>query len=312
MFGERFAQFMELRGRRIVEAAGALWYSTQMRIYMKIPFHEPCNPSADDLRRVMQIARALGVRYPSLNQAGYPSGIYVCRQTRYDLSCVHPKQRAPVRRGLEACEIRPIEEAQLLVEGLQCNLDTMKRQNRFETEFGDRRQWKRLVKAVQQCPSITAIGAFISGKLAAYAITNREDGWFHILHQMSRKDFLNQHPNHALTYELTKQAAEDASVHTICYGLVGLSSGTGLDEYKRRFGYEVLPQNSVFWLRPGVDKFLSNSLTIDALASLRKLLPKNQQLQRIESVLVGARRTRIGSCRFHQSIDHSLSAKVEK
>lgn len=300
MSGERFAQFMELRGRHIVEAAGALWYSTQMRIYMRIPFHEPCDPSAGDLRRVMRSARALGVRYPSLNQAGHPSGIYVCRHTRYDLSSVHPKQRAPVRRGLEACEIRPIEELQLLVEGFECNLDTMQRQNRFEAEFGDRRQWKRLVEAVKQCPSIQAIGAFIDGRLAAYAITYREDGWFHILHQMSRKNFLSQHPNHALTYELTRQAAEDASVQTICYGLVGLASGGGLDEYKRRFGYEVLPQNSVFLLHPGVDKFLSNSLTIDALRSLRKLLPENQQLRRIESVLVGARLARTCSSRCPQ------------
>ncbi len=292
MAGECFARFMELRGRRIIEAAGSLWHSTQMRIYMKIPFYEPCNLSAEELKRVMQAARLLGMRYSSLHQAGYPSGLYVCRRMRYDLSSIHPKQRAPVRRGLEACNIRPVEEAQLLAEGFQCNLDTMHRQRRFDSEFGDPRQWRRLVQAVRQCPAIRAIGAFIDGRLAAYAITYREDGWFHILHQMSSQDSLAKHPNHALTYELTRQAAEDTSIRAICYGLVGLVYGEGLHEYKLRFGYELLQQNSVFLLHPGVEKLLSNSVTIDAIASLRKLRPENQHLERIESVLLGARLAR--------------------
>jgi hypothetical protein len=292
MRGECFARFMELRDRHIVEAAGALWSSTQMRIYMRIPFHEPCDPSVSELASAMQKEKMLGARYPSLHQAGLPSGTYVCQRKSYDLSALHPKQRAPVRRGLEACEIRPVEEKQLLTEGLQCNLDTMRRQGRFDSEFGDLRKWRRLVQAIQKCPAINAMGAFIKGRLGAYAITCREDGWLHILHQMSSQAGLAEHPNHALTYELTRRVVEDASVEAICYGLVGLASTQGLHEYKLRFGYEVLPQNSVFLLHPGVEKFLTNRITMGAIRRLRTIRPRNQYLGRIESVLAGARLSR--------------------
>ena len=77
MPGESFAQFMQLRGHRIVEFAGTLWYSADMRIYMNIPFHVPLDLPRDEVAEMMRKAHMLGVRYPSLNRSGLPSGIYV-------------------------------------------------------------------------------------------------------------------------------------------------------------------------------------------------------------------------------------------
>ncbi|MFZ0594498.1 MAG: hypothetical protein WAM39_28845 [Bryobacteraceae bacterium] len=295
MPGEFFAQFMQLRGRRIIEFAGTLWYSANMRIYMNIPFHEPLDLPRVQLAEMMRKTHMLGVRYPSLHRAGLPSGAYVFRQKHYDLSSIHQKQRAHVRRGLEGCEVRQVDEAELLVQGLKCNLDTMERQNRFDSEFGNPRQWQRLVKAAWQCPAVRVFGAFADGRLAAYAIICREDGWIQILHQMSRTDSLNFFPNHALTYTLTKACAEDPSVEGVCYGLAGLSSGEGLHQYKLRFGYELQQQNSVFLFHPGVEKLLSSSLVAKGVGLLRKARPENQRFKRIESVLTGARMTRFGS-----------------
>lgn len=301
MSGELFAQFMQQRGRRILESAGTLWYSTNARIYLRIPFYEPFDPPRAELAAMMHRAHIVGVRYPSLRRAGLPSGVYLFRQKHYDLSSIHQKQRPRVRRGLESCEVREVDETELLVQGLQCNLDTMERQNRFDGEFGEPNKWRGLVNAVKKCQGVRAIGAFTNQRLAAYAITCREDGWIQILHQMSRRDSLDQFPNHALTYTLTKSAAEDSRVEGICYGVVGLSSGDGLHEYKLRFGYYVQQQNSVFLLHPGIEKLLSNSVAIDAIGMLRRMRPRDQTIARVESVLTGARMARLGT----SAIDHA-------
>jgi hypothetical protein len=285
---------MELRGRRVLEHGGSLWYSTSMRIYMNIPFHVPLDVPRDELADMMRKERMLGVRYPSLHRHGLPSGIYVRRQKNYDLSSVHRKPRPRVRRSLEQCEVREVEEKELLVDGLQCNLDTMTRQNRFDREFGEPREWKRLVRATQKCPGVKVMGAFVDKRLAGYVITCREDGWLQLLHQMSRRDALDHFPNHALTYTLTKAAAEDPELEGVCYGLVGLSSGEGLHEYKLRMGYELEPQNSVFSVHPAVENLFSSSLVFNGIRLLRRARPHNERLERMESVFAGARIARFG------------------
>jgi hypothetical protein len=229
------------------------------------------------------------VRYPSQHRPGLPSGIYVCREKAYDLSFVQPRQRTQVRRGLERCEVRAVDQPELLAQGFECNLDTMQRQKRFDSEFGERRQWRRLVGAIQKCPAINAFGAFTNGRLAAYAITCREGGWFHILHQMSRRDSLDQYPNHALSYKLTRDALQDPGVRAVCYGLIGLASGEGLHDYKLRLGYEVEPQNSVFLLHPRVERLLTGTLAARVVGLLRRARPDSERIERIDSVLRGAR-----------------------
>jgi len=62
---------------------------------------------------------------------------------------------------------------------------------------------------MRNSPEIGAIGAFDGKRLCAYMITCREDGWLNILHQMSSHDDLKSFPNHALTFSVTRAAAED-------------------------------------------------------------------------------------------------------
>jgi hypothetical protein len=295
MAGERYSEFMQLRGRRILDGVGSRWYSNSMGIYMSIPYHEVYDPPEGELERFMWRTHMLGVRFPSSQYGGLASGVYVRRKKPYDLSSVQPRLRTQVRRGLENCQICQIDSKELLTGGLRCNLDTMQRQGRFDAEFGEQSQWGRLVRAVSQCAGIAAYGAFVEQKLAAYAITCREDGWLHILHQMSCLESLNYSPNHALTFHVTRDGLADPGIDAVCFGLRGLVAGYGLNDYKLRLGYEIVPQTSVFVLHPGVGRLFSSALAIDGIAWLRKLRPHNQRFGQIESVLTGARLTRLGS-----------------
>jgi hypothetical protein len=290
--GSVLAKFLELRGRRIVTACGALWYSVPGRFLMSLPYQSMLNPDGEELRRLIRETAAAGARFPSQSWTGLESGLYVLRRRSYDISSLHPKHRPRVRRGLESFEIRPAEKSELLNQGCALNLSTMARQGRYDSEFGDPRRWARLVEAAFACPEVSFPAAFSGRRLAAYMVTCREANWLHILHQMSRQDELSNFPNHVLTYTVTAQAAADPTVEAICYGYVPLFAADGLHEYKLRFGYEMIRHRSAIQLHPALDMLLNRSAARIAVRAARRFHRDNQQIETLETVLEGARSSR--------------------
>ena len=241
--GVGLARFLQLRGHRIIEALGVLWYNVKHRLYMSLPYEVNLDLDRAQVNEMLRSMGALGVRFPSGSRPGLVSGLYVYQKRPYDLHALHRNFRAKVRQGLDSCHVHRIEESDLLNQGLQLNLETMKRQGRFDPEFGDPKQWKRFVDAVYQCPEIAPIGAFLDNRLLAYAITCQEDGWLHVLHMMSRTDERAHCPNHALTFVIAQEINTNRAIEAVCLGFKSLLDNEGLHEYKRRLGFEMRPQN---------------------------------------------------------------------
>ena len=97
--GSTLARFLELRGRRIVRACGALWYSVPGRFLMSVPYQQMLDPDPDELRRVIRDAGVCGARFPSQAWTGLESGLYVLRHRKYDIGSLHTKHRPRVRHG---------------------------------------------------------------------------------------------------------------------------------------------------------------------------------------------------------------------
>jgi hypothetical protein len=291
--GSVLARFLELRGRRIVRACGSLWYTVPGRFLMSLPYHKMLNPDIDELRRMIRDAGAFGARFPSLNWTGLESGLYVLRRRDYNIGSLHAKHRPRVRHAMQHFEVRPAEKSQLLDQGRAVNLSTMARQGRYDAEFGEQRRWERFVEAAFACPGISFPAVFSGSRLAAYMVTCREQNWLHILHQMSRQDALSDFPNHMLTYTVTEQATADASLEAVCYGYVPLFAADGLHEYKLRFGYEMFFHRSAIQLHPALNAFLNHPAALAAVRTVRRLRPENQHLETIETVLEGARCSRL-------------------
>ena len=295
--GTGLANFLALRGRQIIEACGILWYSVPHRFLMSLPYQQLVEPTPEAIQALLRSSGAVGVRFQSQQWRGITGGVYVYCGRDYSLKSVHIKHRPRVRGGLQTFEIRPVEEDDLLNRGLQLNRETMARQGRYDSEFGEAGQWARLVTAMRNCPEIGAIGAFDGKRLCAYMITCREDGWLNILHQMSSHDDLKSFPNHVLTFSVTKAAAEDPSLEGVCYGLVPLISIEGLHEYKLRFGYQVRACNSVFALHPRLDLLLNNRFVRGGVQLLRHLRARDQRLEMMDTILRGATFTSRGMFR---------------
>jgi hypothetical protein len=293
--GSTLARFLELRGRRIVRACGALWYSVPGRFLMSLPYQEMLNPDSDELRRMICETGVWGARFPSLSWTGLKSGLYVLRRNEYDIGSLHVKHRPRVRHAMQHFEVRPAEKSELLDQGCALNLNTMTRQGRYDPEFGELRRWGRLVEAAFDCPGVSFPAVFSGSRLAAYMVTCREQGWLHILHQMSRQEDLPNFPNHLLTYTVTAQATTDASLEAVCYGYVPLFAADGLHEYKLRFGYEMVPHWSAIQLHPLLKAVLDRPFARAAVRAMRRLRRNDQHLETIETVLEGVRSSGRGS-----------------
>jgi hypothetical protein len=287
--GSTLARFLELRGRRIIQACAAVWYTVPGRFLMSLPYQRMLHPEPDELRHMLHDTRAFGARFPSLVWTGLESGLYVLRPGPYDISTLHVKHRPRVRRAQKCFEFRPAQKTELIDQGRTLNLSTMARQERYDPEFGDRGRWERLVEAAFACPGISIPAVFAGSRLSAYMIVCREDGWLHILHQMSRLEDLPDFPNHLLTYSVTAQAAADPSLEAVSYGYVPLFEADGLHEYKLRFGYQFVPHRSAIQLHPAIRTVAEHPVTRSVLRLARRLRPADQRLETIESVLNGAR-----------------------
>lgn len=287
--GRGLAQFMEARGRRIVESGSALWHSTDGKMLMSLPYHLALDPESGEMEELLRRSGSLGVRYPSVTRQGSPGGLYVCRDKEYSLKTVQSRLRSKVRRGLEHCEVRVVQPDELLGQGLRLNQETMGRQGRYESEFGEVSSFARLVHAIDTSRNIVAHGSFIDGILGAYCVTYEEDGWFHILHQMSRLDCLEHYPNHALAFTLTEAALSKPDMAGMSYGLKSLVNTSGLHDFKLRMGFECLSQNMVCQLHPLASGLLTSGLASEGLKLARRCFPRDQRLERAQAVISSAR-----------------------
>jgi hypothetical protein len=292
--GAGIAKFWELRGQRVFESGGVLWGHYRKSIYTSLPFHLQLDPEAAEIGAMLRKARVAGARFPSLSHPGVATGLYVCRPQGYDLNSISRSERKHVRAGVGKCEVRPVDLADLEREGLQLNRETMERQHRFDPEFGEARQWKRLVDAVGQCPEIGVRGAYVGGRLSAYLIFCREDGWIHELYKASRASELDLHTNHVLDYSILCEAGSDPAVRAVGNWYPSSRSDSGLDRYKRNLGFALVPHNLCTQLHPQLAPVLVNKLVIGTVAAAHSKWPANGYLKHGAEVLEAAAISRFG------------------
>jgi hypothetical protein len=295
--GKNQADFLRLRGRRLVEAGGVFWteFDLGSRYFMSLPDHALPASSVTEIDGMLKSVNALAARYPSLSRPGLESGIYLIRDKQFSQLNVHKNIRKRVRQGLNACEIRPVTATELLVQGLQCNLDTMNRQGRFNKEFGIPENWKRFVDAAFQMPAVCVYGAFIEGELAAYILGCYDDGWMHLLYQNSRTDMLKSSPNHALAFFAIRTSMDDDRVNAVCCGPKAVLRTEGLDEFKIRMGYNLEPQQVAVQFHPSIAPVLTSAPVVNGLQFLRRIRPENNSIQRTTAFVSVAREGRLSA-----------------
>ena len=289
MQGIKTAKFFERRGRRIEEFGGLLWHGMEKRTLIALPYHLDLNLSREDAERLLWKTTSVGLRYGSTGQAGSPGGIYTIRDKNYGLDNLSRSYCRDVKLGLKKCEVREVGAETLLREGLQLNVDTMQRQGRWEAEYGEPKQFERLVRAIADSDGVFALGSFVGERLGAYAICVREDGWLHHLHQFSLRELLKEHCNHTLCFEMVRTQMAHPEVEAFCDGFAPLVALEGLDTFKKRQGFALEARNTVSVLHPLIDRTVASDTGRAMLERLRVKRPEDQRIGRVVSIVDAAR-----------------------
>jgi len=293
--GQGIARFWKLRGRRVIEAGGVFWGYHGQGLYECLPYHLELAPDAGDLDQLLKETRMFVVRYPSTLRGGLTCDFYVCEPKGYGLQTVHRKERGKIREGLEHCEIRPVSAAELLHEGLELNRDTLQRQGRWDAEFGDFDLWQRLVNAVAGCPEMEVTGAYVHGRLAAYVIACREDGWLHLLYKHSRTSERSLCINHALDYSILEAAGRDPGIRAVGNYYASFMATPGLDQYKRHMGFRLVPRTLCTHIHPLLAPLLVSRVALRGVRALQALRPADSRWAAAARLLEGAWHSRNGT-----------------
>jgi hypothetical protein len=284
--GAALARFHAARGRRVVERAGVFWVPFRYGFWTSLPDQLELDPDARALDGVLRAGRALALLYPVRSGGALRTGIYVCAPGEHSLSSLDDTHRKHVRRGLQRCELRRLEPGELLELGLELNLETMARQRRHDPEFGEPRRWARYVAAVAACAEVSAIGAFVEGRLSAWLVACRDGAWLHLLHKMSRTADLPHRVNAAIDFHAIREAARDPSIAVVS---AGFGPYLGIDPpaepFKAGMGYRLVPRTLAARFHPLLRPALASAPAARGAAALARARPSHRL--RVLAALLG-------------------------
>ncbi len=258
MNADVFAEWMCLRGYRVLRTASSYWVEAGPRVYQAFPYHRLVQADEEEVNTFLRQNNAVALRYSTTMASGQGMVSYhVLREKgSYSLSDLRKKARYDVRQGLQRASIEPIPFPRLAAEGWAQRMDGMHRQARVGAE--DPAWWQRLCKWAATLPGFEAWGAVVSGELAASLVAFTCDDCCSILYHQSRTAYLSTGMNNALAFVFTSEALQRLGTSRVFYGLHSLDAPPSVDEFKFRMGYMAKPvrQRVVFhpWLRPLINR----------------------------------------------------------
>lgn len=172
---------------------------------------------------------------------------YVCRDREYDVSKLTKYGRRDVRRGLRNFEVRPCRIEEITTRGFAAYSDTEDRHGHALPTADDLTQYCEPDAA---CRFVRYWGAWdAGGELAAWVRLLAVDDWAFITTACSCNDALNNCPNNALSYEVTRTVLVEEKRSVISYGISSLQATSNilsLHRFKLRMGYEATPKQRTF------------------------------------------------------------------
>ncbi len=250
---DTFAEWLRRQGYPVIRTASSHWFRIG-GCYQACPYHELITPDEEEIREILQVHRAVAVRYSAPFDAPVGAASYhvVYEEKDYDLSGLTKKARYDVRKSLALHSAGPIELARLAEEGWQLRRETLLRQGRIGAETAG--WWRKLCLSAEGLEGFEAWAVSSPEQMAASLLAHTCGDCCSILYQQSRSDLLRLGVNNALTFAFVSQALQRPGVRRVFYGHQSLDAPAGIDRFKFRMGFKAKPvrQRVEFnrWLRP--------------------------------------------------------------
>jgi len=283
MSAEGYAKFLKQMGHNVRQTDGIFWFDTMPHVYMNFPFQYIIEPKNVDWEFVLGNDGWI-VRYPCDLNLGRKSYRIIADQKDYDLHCLSGKARNQTRRGLENCQVRPIDFEELETCGIDINKDTLKRQGRTIPRGFDR-YWKKYFREAARSDGAHAWGAFVDGMLVAYLIAFFMEDVSHILILRSLRTALKKYPNNALIFSYLKSTLSNDKISCVSIGFESLQAGLkSLDSFKLGMGFRKEPVGQRIFLKPTLQTIMQPPI-IHFMSKLITLFPKNEKAAKFAGLL---------------------------
>jgi hypothetical protein len=279
-----YAEWLRRQGHKVIRTASSYWHSEGWRVYQAFPYHWLIQPSVQEERELMSEHGAAALRYsmPSIPQPETDGYHVVYAGRDYDMDVLGSWARKNVRRGLRSCTVSQIPFSRYIEEGWALRVDTLARQQRRLPET--RNDWHKKNSAALGLEGFEVWAAEVNHELAATLLTFQMDGWGYMLYQQCHRDYLREHANNALSFEVTQNLIRRPNIQGIFYGMRSLDAPASVDEFKLRMGYEARPVGQRVVFHPALAP-LVNHFTHRAAKSLAALNQASRFLAKAEGML---------------------------
>lgn len=190
-----------------------------------------------------------GLAYSHQVEAGREAGRFVDfmilpgeRLKEFGLDGLRPDKRNQVRKGLRCCEVRQLEDLDRYIEDLRrINISQAERlaaggnHGRPVSYYqGDARAWRTSMSRIFGAPGHEWWGAWVEGRLAAYAVTIAIEEVLIVSAAKSDSLYHQANPNDAIYFTVLSTAAAYGGFSTVVNGGPLRPS---LDRFKQGFGF---------------------------------------------------------------------------
>jgi len=277
-----FSEFLERRGHTVHKFDDMFVYDKFHSIFLSFPFDRSFDISNDDFNSIVNSTNCKILRYSAVNGDANSCRIRCCCKD-YSLSSLSSRARSQTRRGLENVDIRSVSVLDLVYDGFKLRISTFDRQKRRKSK-NMFEQWKKYCEAASSVEGFKAWGAYYENSLVSLLIGFQMDNCFHILIANSDEQHLRQYPNNAITYEVTRELMQNPSISEVSFGHRSLANTTaGLDEFKRRMGFEFLDICETVRVAPKYRPFVKSAGLIVGLTS--NIFSKNDNIAKANVLL---------------------------
>jgi hypothetical protein len=307
-----YAEWLRRQGQKVVRTPTSYWHSEGWRVYQAFPYHWLIQPSAQEERELISRHGAAALRYsmPAVRQPETEGYHVVYAGRDYDMDALGSWARKNVRRGLRSCTVSQIPLERYIEEGWALRVDTLARQQRRVPETRD--DWRRKNSAATGLEGFEVWAAEVNQRLAATLLTFQMDGWGYMLYQQCHRNYLREHANNALSFEVTQNLIRRPNIRGVFYGMRSLDAPASVDEFKLRMGYEAKPvrQRVVFHpcVAPLVNRFTHRiAKSLAAVTPASRLMAKAEGMLRVslaEKGLAGLAGPAVPACHESQPVNH--------
>jgi len=213
------------------------WVLEGRRLTPATPPHRTATVRLEDLRQAMRRAGAwIALWNDSWDTPPGPWWWICCDNRQYDLDSLSSNRRSNVRRGLRRCEVRLIEAADFAERGYEVYAAAFERYG-SDLEPISREYFKEGVNLWAQYPGRERWGAFVDGRLAAYARCIVVDDVVFASEIKADPALLKSYPNEALWFTLTAHYLKERGMSYVTDGWRVLQHQTNVQDFLQSMGY---------------------------------------------------------------------------